>query len=84
MHRSTLLEANKKPRIGGRCGVLVFCVSTGSETPTAPALAALYEQQQIYRQYDVPLSGRNWAHSLLYSFVRVLHRVSAGATTKLA
>jgi hypothetical protein len=48
MHRSTLHEVNKKPRIGGRCGVSVFVRFLVSETPAAPAPTALGEQQ-IYR-----------------------------------
>jgi len=31
---------NKKPRIGGRCGVLVFIRVLTSETPAAPARTA--------------------------------------------
>jgi hypothetical protein len=48
MHRSTLRLVNKKPRIGGRCGVSVFVRFLVSETPAAPAPTAL-DEQQIYR-----------------------------------
>jgi hypothetical protein len=48
MHRSTLREVNKKPRIGGRCGVSVYVGFLGSETPAAPAPTAL-DEQQIYQ-----------------------------------
>jgi hypothetical protein len=41
---------NKKPRIGGRCGVLVVIRVLTSETPAAPARTAPKEQQ-IYQQY---------------------------------
>jgi hypothetical protein len=48
MHRSTLREVNKKPRIGGRCGVSVFVHFLVSETPAAPTPTA-FNEQQIYR-----------------------------------
>jgi hypothetical protein len=49
---------NKKPRIGGRCGVLVVIRVLSSETPAAPARTAPKEQQ-IYQQYERTIGLHN-------------------------